>query len=123
MAKQFATAATPEQTVGIVKVPEGRGKGRGRGDGRGRSERGRGRQGVGQVGPSSDGAQLASPATELRTLMDAVDSLKRRLAAADEPDPKQSSPPLRLAAAPQVRFAGSPLLLQHNPDADTGPKF
>ena len=123
MAKQFATAATPEQTVGIVKVPEGRGKGRGRGDGRGRSERGRGRQGVGQVGPSSDGAQLASPATELRTLMDAVDSLKRRLAAADEPDPKQSSPTLRLAAAPQVRFAGSPLLLQHHPDADTGPNF
>ena len=123
MTKQFATAATPEQTVGIIKIPEGRGKGRGRGDGRGRGERGRGRQGAGQAGHSSDEAPLASPAAELRTLMDAVDSLKRRLAAADEPDPKQSSPPLRLASAPQVRFAGSPLLLQHKPDADMGPNF
>jgi hypothetical protein len=43
MVRLFAKAATPEQTAGLIKTPEGKGQGRGQGRGASRGKGGRGR--------------------------------------------------------------------------------
>ena len=117
MAALFATPATPEQTAGLVKVPTGKGKGRGKGGGRGKGERGRGRQGGrqggrGQQPPAVDaGTAVDGGAAAYAVVLAELDSLKRRLAAHEQPDPKLSSPAARMAHA-----GGRHAQLQYQPE-------
>ena len=117
MAALFSTPATPEQTAGLVKVPTGKGKGRGKGGGRGKGERGRGRQGGrqggrGQQPPAVDaGTAVDGGAAAYAVVLAELDSLKRRLAAHEQPDPKLSSPAARMAHA-----GGRHAQLQYHPE-------
>ena len=130
LASQFSTKATPEQTHGLIKTPEGRGKGRGRGrgkgEGRGQGGRGRGHQGDGRAEALPEAKASEQPAESAQLshgeIFAELESLKRRLAGLDCPEPKLSSPPLRsiLAPKPKAHFAdsqpgssGAPLLLEY----------
>ena len=93
MVRLFARAATPEQTAGLIKTPEGKGQGRGQGRGASRGKGGRGR-GEGGRGRGRQGGR-AQGDPEMATVLAELESLKRRLADHDQPDPKQSSPALR----------------------------
>ena len=92
--KLFAKPAPPELTADLIRTPakgggRGRGGGRARGAGRGKGERGRGRQG----GRAQGGAE--EPSAEMATVLAELDSLKRRMATYDQPDPKLHSPAAR----------------------------
>ena len=93
MAKLFSKPATPEQTAGIVKAPEGKGQGRGQGRGAGRGKGGRGR-GEGGRGRGRQGGRIQGD-PEMAVVLAELESLKRRIADHEQPDPKQSSPALR----------------------------
>ena len=88
--KLFARPAPPELTADLIRTPaKGGGRGRGRGAGRGKGERGRGRQG----GRAQGGA--GEPSAEMAVVLAELDSLKRRMATYDQPDPKLHSPAAR----------------------------
>jgi|EP00900_Chrysochromulina_parva_P015156 hypothetical protein len=78
MVRLFAKAATPEQTAGLIKIPEGKGQGRGQGRGASRGKGGRGR-GEGGRGRGRQGGR-AQGDPEMATVLAELESLKRRLA-------------------------------------------